>query len=34
MIDEIKPAAQVVEEMVEEAVEILGRTLPANVEFA
>jgi NAD(P)H-dependent flavin oxidoreductase YrpB (nitropropane dioxygenase family) len=34
MIDEIKPAAQVVEEMVEEAVEILGRTLPENVVFS
>ncbi len=34
MITEIKPAAQVVEEMVEQAVEILARTLPSNVVFA
>jgi NAD(P)H-dependent flavin oxidoreductase YrpB (nitropropane dioxygenase family) len=34
MITEIKPAGQVVEEMVEEAVEILGSTLPENVAFA
>jgi NAD(P)H-dependent flavin oxidoreductase YrpB (nitropropane dioxygenase family) len=34
MIDEMKPAAQVVDEMVEEAVEILSRTLPENVVFS
>lgn len=31
MIKEIKPAAQVVREMVEETVDILGRTLPESV---
>ena len=31
LIDEIKPAAQVLEEMVEETVEILARKLPENV---
>jgi NAD(P)H-dependent flavin oxidoreductase YrpB (nitropropane dioxygenase family) len=31
LIDEIKPAARVVEEMVEEAVDILARRLPASV---
>jgi nitronate monooxygenase len=34
MITEIKPAAQVVEEIVEEAVEILGSRLPESVVFA
>jgi NAD(P)H-dependent flavin oxidoreductase YrpB (nitropropane dioxygenase family) len=34
MIDEIKPAAQVIDEMVEEAVEILARRLPENVVFS
>jgi NAD(P)H-dependent flavin oxidoreductase YrpB (nitropropane dioxygenase family) len=31
LIDEIKPARQVVEEMVEEAVDILARRLPSRV---
>lgn len=31
LIKEIKPAARVLEEMVEEAVEILTRRLPENV---
>jgi len=31
LIKEIKPARQVLEEMVEEAVEILTRKLPENV---
>ncbi len=34
MIGEIKPAGQILEEMVEEAVEVLARRLPADVEFA
>jgi NAD(P)H-dependent flavin oxidoreductase YrpB (nitropropane dioxygenase family) len=33
MITEIKPAAQVVEDMVEEAVEVLATRLPAEVTF-
>ncbi len=31
LIDEIKPARQVLEEMVEEAVDILTRKLPTDV---
>ena len=31
IIDEIKPAAQVLEEMVEETVEIMTQKLPENV---
>jgi hypothetical protein len=31
LIDEIKPAAQVLEEMVAEAVDILSRKLPEDV---
>ena len=31
LIDEIKPARQVLEEMVEEAVDILTKRLPENV---
>jgi NAD(P)H-dependent flavin oxidoreductase YrpB (nitropropane dioxygenase family) len=31
LIDEIKPAAQIVEDMVEEAADILGRRLPESV---
>ena len=31
LINEIKPAAQVLEEMVEETVEILTRTIPENI---
>ena len=34
IIHEVKPAAQVLEEMVEEAVDILSRKLPENVVFA
>ncbi|MGH0037738.1 MAG: NAD(P)H-dependent flavin oxidoreductase [Myxococcota bacterium] len=33
LIDEIKPAARIVEEMVEEAVDILSRRLPETVEL-
>ncbi len=33
LIDEIKPAAKIVEEMVEQAVDILSRKLPREVEF-
>ena len=32
LIDEIKPAAQIVEEMVDEAVDVLTRRLPENVD--
>jgi NAD(P)H-dependent flavin oxidoreductase YrpB (nitropropane dioxygenase family) len=32
LIDEVKPAAQIVEEMVDEAVDVLNRRLPENVE--
>jgi hypothetical protein len=32
IIDEIKPARQILEEMVEETVEILARKLPENVK--
>jgi hypothetical protein len=32
LIDEIKPARQVLEEMVEETVEILAKKLPENVK--
>ena len=34
LIDDIKPAAQIVEEMVEQTVDMLGRRLPATVEVA
>jgi NAD(P)H-dependent flavin oxidoreductase YrpB (nitropropane dioxygenase family) len=32
LIDEVKPAAQIVEEMVDEAVDVLNRRLPENVD--
>jgi nitronate monooxygenase len=34
MIDEIKPAGQIVAEMVEEAADILTRRLPASVTMS
>ncbi len=34
MIGEIKPAGQILEEMVEQAVEVLAHQLPARVEFS
>jgi len=34
MIGEIKPAGQILEDMVEEAVDVLAQRLPADVEFA
>ena len=34
MIDEVKPAARIVEEMVEEAADILARRLPATVSVS
>ena len=32
LIDEIKPAAQILEEMVEDAVEVLTKKIPESVE--